>query len=83
LLRRTASAKVISCASGIFLPEGFLFFVTYKFFHATAIPEASIEALKAQVAALQGTTSIFPVNLLLCVSSVFVFSLTSSFSAFS
>jgi ABC-type multidrug transport system fused ATPase/permease subunit len=59
LLKRTASAKVNFCASGIFVPEGFPFLVLTSFFFSTAIPEASVEALKAELAALQGTALSF------------------------
>jgi hypothetical protein len=53
------SAKVSFCTVGIFLPETFFPPNTYDFC-LTVIPEASIEALKEQLAAAQRTT--FPLS---------------------
>jgi hypothetical protein len=53
------SAKVSFCTTGIFLPEIFLPPNTHDFC-LTVIPEASIEALKEQLAAAQRTT--FPLS---------------------
>jgi hypothetical protein len=52
------SAKVSFCTTGIFLPEIFLSPNTYDL-RLTVIPEASIEALKEQLAAAQRTTFLF------------------------
>jgi hypothetical protein len=53
------SAKVSFCTTGIFLPETFFPPNIYNFC-LTVIPEASIEALKEQLAAAQRT--IFPLS---------------------
>ena len=55
LWRHTTSAKVYFCSAGIFLTETFL---TCNFF-LTVLPEASIDALKEQLANAQRTTLFF------------------------
>jgi hypothetical protein len=64
LPRPTATAKVCFLS---FPPASFhrnvFFFDIYASFCLTAVPEATIEALRSQVVKLQGTTLSFPVNL--------------------